>query len=286
MELNLGLTHSQDTELLNDILTDDVSNEDYSKFEEALKQAREPEGLKSGLTDDDWLSDQIYVYNGQQYYTGTDVLIAPETFMKVEDVGSRLRDCYKTVTEINANAGYENYGSAKVYQLAIEYINESKMKYNDEQIEKAIEVIIGHLDESMPIVVGVHYEWNEQWFNDNRSNTPYNNDWSTDHFIIITEMKFDSEAGKYFFNYQEPGTQFDWKGTTEKNRLYIERDDDGHLRLLGSKDNPNNIAQKGFIVTNVRPNKQYSGDISNTINQTVKYKKNESKIDCELSVCE
>ncbi|MFW5872606.1 MAG: hypothetical protein ACOCVN_01325, partial [bacterium] len=67
MEIYLGLTPSQDTELLNDILPDDVSNEDYSKFEEALKQAREPEGLKSTVTPADWVTDQQWEYKDRWY---------------------------------------------------------------------------------------------------------------------------------------------------------------------------------------------------------------------------
>jgi hypothetical protein len=76
-------------------------------------------------------------------------------------------------------------------------------------------------------------------------NKGINWDKSTDHFVVVTGMKFDKE---YYFEFYDPGTSYSEKGTDSENRLYI-KEVNGSFIISGKDSRGNN-----YVVTEIRPN--------------------------------
>lgn len=124
-----------------------------------------------------------------------------------------------------------------------------------------------HLDENRPIQVGVNYKFGSVEKNCGNANL------TTDHFIVITAMKFDKEMNLYYFEFYDPGTSHTDIGTSENNRLYLYEKDNGYI-LKGQRSSGTK-----YEVTEIRPN----GDFSNKEGTTdLNTKKKEP---CETIVC-
>ncbi len=306
MEIYLGLTPSQDTELLNDILPDDVSNEDYSKFEEALKQAREPEGLKSTVTPADWVTDQQWKYKGRWYKTGqsirdeSGVLEYDEEGKEITIDAKRAElagqekylpkmQCWDGTATTTENAGYPSGTSTHVITTALENKDgdNNGLQYLEENIKNGINLMIDHLQEGRPVQVGVNYIW---W--DDHSDKsdppdgtpdPINHDKTTDHFILITAMKYDSEAGQYYFHFYEPFPAENAKdrAISENNRIYMTKNENGNYRLKGWQSSQSEYNQaKKYEITQIRPN----GDKTN-YNSVINHPQQMKDGDCGTIKC-
>jgi len=255
VEKYLGLAGETD-ELLSEILPGDASPETRQKYQDLLNQAHTDDGLRSNVTEEHWVTDQIYVYNGQSYQGHQKVKNAKGELVKAKEVGTRPLQCWDATAKMHVNAGFQSGTSAAAFQVSMEHKTEDRLIYDAEAMKKALKAIMDHLDEHRPIQVGVNYHWKGG----------INKDRSTDHWITIVAMKFDESTSQYYFEYFDPGTNFISTGVNpETNRLYLEKRDDSYI-LIGNRV-PGDTSGKyeRYEVTCVRPNAD--ADTTDTINQ-------------------
>lgn len=116
---------------------------------------------------------------------------------------------------------------------------------NESCFKKAVDYIQSSLENRIPVLVGV----------DDHPGSP-NSDNTTDHFIVIVGMGYDENKGNYFTAYDN-ATGDQKKGTSDKNRLYVDYE---NKKIQCQEPFPNNYATdprlRPYTVTQVRESKK------------------------------
>ncbi|MBU2950779.1 hypothetical protein KO493_08725 [Tamlana agarivorans] len=114
----------------------------------------------------------------------------------------------------------ENYGvdggklknNKALYQIGVE--NNQKLEINSSVAKKGMMYIDSQLESGKPILVGVDHTY--------KYKGGFNNDLSTDHFIVIVGRGAE-ERGEYYLFY-EVGTKYKVKGVSNENKLFVQGD--------------------------------------------------------------
>lgn len=80
--------------------------------------------------------------------------------------------------------------------------------------KKSVAYLDTQLEKGNPILVGVDHTY--------KYKGGFNNDLTTDHFIVIIGRKSDNEGDYYLF--YEVGTSYKNKGINDNNKLYLQDD--------------------------------------------------------------
>lgn len=180
------------------------------------------------------------------------------------DKDEQRKACKKACNAIIKQLGIKwenpNNDGKVAYQVAIErdveYINNAykqiKPKFNKESPPKqddymmiyekvfkdGLEYLDDQLEQGYPVIVGVDHTY---------GNT-YNNDKSTDHFVVIVGRKYDKQ-GKLYYLFYEVGVGDEERGASDgdANRLYLESN------ALRSKTSHRRDKKK-YFVTQIRKN--------------------------------
>jgi len=121
------------------------------------------------------------------------------------------RACQVILGNYNVTGGQLKNNKA-LYQVAIEKDNELVVDYS--VARKAINYLDKQLEMEKPILVGVDHTY--------KYKGGFNNDLSTDHFVVIIGRGID-DKGEYYLFY-EVGTSYKAKGTSDNNKLYLQED--------------------------------------------------------------
>ena len=139
-----------------------------------------------------------------------------------------------------SSCGYTAVSSTdkSVVQMTKYKSNEEQIIVIQKDIQKGLAVIHEHLDNGIPIIVGVDHSLGDTG----------NVDETTDHWILIVGRKTDADGIHFLFF--DPQTGNKSIGTSDKNRLTVQEDYTlkGSYRV-GSK------YEKKYCVTMVRPTK-------------------------------
>ncbi len=270
LEAYLGISEEPEIDqLLSDILPADISEADKTIYENLLKTAKNDGEVNTNITVDDWVTDQTQdpdYDNPLKDANGKFILDAAgnNTF------GTKKRQCWTATEMILNNTAYSSGGASEVYQMAIEHKTNAELVHDQENTNEGIRNIWDHMEAGRPIQVGVHY----------KDKAGYNWDKSTDHFVVLTKMKYDSDREEFYFEYFDPGTAFENKGTSANNKLYLIKEGDTYIiKALGTGSPALDIGKK-YVVTHVRPN----GDA--TFKSGVIYQPGLSSGTCPTIVCE
>ena len=152
--------------------------------------------------------------------------------------------CAKTCVKILKNAGIssvENPNNNKVtYQVAIEkdmgYNTKSKtyqrdknmnltdtnkqnqdeyMQVDTQAFQNGLAYLDSELEAGYPVMIGVDHHYSH-----GKNKKGYNNDFTTDHFVVIVGRGYDKK-GELCYLFYEVGTNHEYKGTSNDNKLYI-----------------------------------------------------------------
>ncbi len=264
-----GIIEGGTDKLVADILPSDAPEEERVKYQGVLDKARSTSGANSNMTPDKFQTDQIWKYDGTWYNRKKEVLNSAGKPVSVTKVGDK-KECWEATADMVVNAGHTSGNSARVYQVAMEDAKtRSKLVYNQEQMKKGIKSILDHLDAQRPIQVGVNYFFGSDIKDGKERGNVGNKNKSTDHFILITGMKYDEE-GKPYFEFYDPGTSDTENGTTN-NRLYIIEKDGGYI-LKGTGRGVE------YEVTEIRPNGDFDAEGTTDLS-------NKKTGPCETIVC-
>jgi len=116
--------------------------------------------------------------------------------------------CQVVLSNYNVNGGHLINGKA-LYQIGIEKNNSLEIDNNNAKL--AIKYLDEQLELGKPIIVGVDHTY--------KYKGGFNNDKSTDHFVIIIGRGSD-ETGD-FYRFYEVGTSYKNKGMSDENKLYV-----------------------------------------------------------------
>ncbi len=246
LEVYLGISEDREiTELLDYILPSDISDTDKEAYKTLLTTAKGEDGVTTDITTDDWESDQ----------DGTN------------------DNCFAASKKMIENAGHTAGSPTRVYQLAIEENDAAgELNYDQDQVEKGIKTLLDHMDEGQPVQVGVDYRSED----DKATN---NHDKTTDHFIVLSSLHFDETKDQFYFKFYENGTangpDSDTNiGTSDDNKIYIEKDTDGNYKLKSTVGPPGDrdASQddvRFYEITQIRINGGIpTGDTPDTLDQT------------------
>ncbi len=144
------------------------------------------------------------------------------------------RSCMIVLANHNVNGGNLVNGTAR-FQIATESNN--KLVVDENIAKKSIEYIDEQLEADKPILVGVDHTY--------KYKGGFNNDLTTDHFIVLAGRSSDTQGSYYLF--YEVGTSFERYGISNENKLYIQSDNS----LRGSTAY---TSKHKYTVTQVRKN--------------------------------
>ncbi|MEM9858213.1 MAG: RHS repeat-associated core domain-containing protein [Bacteroidota bacterium] len=270
LENYLGINEeSEIDQLLSDILPTDISEADRTKYETLLKTAKNDGGVNTNITPSDWVTDQTQdpdLTKPVKDASGDFVLDAKGK----KTYKTKKRQCWTAAKMMLDNTSYSSGGSSEVYQMALEHKTNSELVHDQENTNEGIRNIWDHMEAGRPVQVGVHHEYKKG----------INWDKSTDHFVVLTKMKFDSQREEFYFEYYDPGTVSENKGTSANNKLYLTKEGSTYIVKALSTGNPALPIGKKYVVTHVRPN----GDA--TFKSGVIYQPNLSSGTCSTIVCE
>ena len=153
------------------------------------------------------------------------------------------RACWKACYQILANYGVSGGGldysknptGEALHQVGKEV--EKDLIIDNNVALKAKLYIDEQLNKGKPILVGVDHT---------NFNPGYNNDKTTDHFLVIVGKS--CEKGKEFYLFYEVGTSYKNKGVSDENKLFVKEDN----TLRGSTAYS---SIKKYTVTQIRENK-------------------------------
>ncbi|MEL7006448.1 MAG: hypothetical protein AAFN93_27530 [Bacteroidota bacterium] len=157
---------------------------------------------------------------------------------------------------------------------------EGKLVYDNDMMNKGIKSIIDHIRNNRPIQVGVNYRSYDKQAADHKIN---NHDLSTDHFVVLTNMKYDESNKQYYFEFFEPGTATSNKNTkginSKENRIYLIKNGSSYKlkSLVGPPGDRKAKKSKNskYEVTQIRPNGDFP-DSKGTIHHA-----NDKKSNCQ-----
>ena len=116
--------------------------------------------------------------------------------------------CQVVLSNYNVKGGYLIDGNA-LYQIGIE--NNNSLEINIDNAKLAIKYLDKQLELGKPIIVGVDHTY--------KYKGGFNNDKSTDHFVVIIGRGSDKKGA--FYRFYEVGTSYESKGTHDDNKLYV-----------------------------------------------------------------
>ena len=111
-------------------------------------------------------------------------------------------------------------------------------------MQESLKYIDTELGKGYPITIGVDHTYQHKG--------GFNNNLSTDHFVVIVGRKYD-EKGKLYYLFYDVGTRHKDKGISDENKLYLKADNSlrGTSEVINRKTNK----QYEFVVTQIRKNK-------------------------------
>ena len=121
------------------------------------------------------------------------------------------RACQVILGNYNVTGGNLKNNKA-LFQVAIE--KDNQLVVVSSVAIKAIDYLDKQLEMGKPILVGVDHTY--------KYKGGFNNDLSTDHFVVIIGRGND-EKGEYYLFY-EVGTSYKSKGASDNNKLYVQED--------------------------------------------------------------
>ncbi|MFK8274608.1 hypothetical protein ACI76Y_02865 [Capnocytophaga cynodegmi] len=147
--------------------------------------------------------------------------------------------CKRACSVILSNYGIKGGELKKgkpLFQIGIE--KEGELFIDRDITKQSVEYIDEQLEKGKPILVGVDHTY--------KYKGGFNNDLSTDHFIVIVGRKRDPDKGIYYLFYEVATSNKD-KGTSDDNKLFIQED-------FTLKGNPKYKKDRIYIVLQVREN--------------------------------
>ncbi|MTI31745.1 hypothetical protein [Xanthovirga aplysinae] len=124
--------------------------------------------------------------------------------------------CWKACKVILSNYGVvggDLKNNKALFQIATE--KDNKLVVNPNIAQNAIKYINEQLELNKPILVGVDHTY--------KYKGGFNNDFTTDHFIVIVGRGYDKDKGDYYLFY-EVGTKHKTNGTSDNNKLFVQED--------------------------------------------------------------
>jgi hypothetical protein len=240
-----GIIEGGTDKLVADILPSDAPEEEREKYQGVLNKARSTVGAISNMTPAKFQTDQVWFLDNIWYDRDDDVVNSKGKMVKARSLGDK-KECWTATADMVVNSGHSSGGATRVYQVAMEDAKtRSRLVYNHDQMKKGLKSILDHLDEGRPIQVGVNYFFGSDLKDGKERGNVGNRNGSTDHFILITGMKYDEE-GNLYFEFYDPATSNTENGTSG-NRLYLEEENGAYvLRGAGRAGT--------YEVTEIRPN--------------------------------
>lgn len=147
--------------------------------------------------------------------------------------------CWKACKDILSNFNVEGgdlEDNKALYQIASESNN--KLVIDSEIAKKGINYLNEQLENDKPILVGVDHTY--------KYKGGFNNDLTTDHFVVIIGKGCDNNKPYYLF--YDVGTSYIDKGASDENRLYVKDD----YSLHGSTKY---TSKHKYTVSQIRKNK-------------------------------
>ena len=148
------------------------------------------------------------------------------------------RACEAIMSQLGIKVESPNHNNKVSYQVAIEkdmgYNTKSKTYQRDKNMnltdtnkqnqdeymqvdiqafQNGLAYLDSELEKGYPIVAGVDHSYAYK-------GKGYNNDFTTDHFVVIVGRKYD-DKGKLYYLFYDVGTNHENKGTSNDNKLYI-----------------------------------------------------------------
>lgn len=186
--------------------------------------------------------------NTQPQYSTTSITNTDDWVSMFNSNGGKLRNCAEaSVASLSKNGvtqAWEKIQIAKENSLGtdIELSKPSKIK-------EGVDYINSQLSKGNYVKTGVNHELSSE--SDYYKGVGKDNrDGSTDHWVTITDIKYDSESEKYYYRYFENGTKDKSVGTSDDNRLYINTG--GSIRGGNEVDEPGNSGD--YQVMQIRKN--------------------------------
>ena len=182
------------------------------------------------------------------------------------------RACEAIMSQLGIKVESPNHNNKVSYQVAIEkdmgYNTKSKTYQRDKNMnltdtnkqnqdeymqvdiqafQNGLAYLDSELEKGYPIVAGVDHSYAYK-------GKGYNNDFTTDHFVVIVGRGYDEKG--LFYRYYEVGTRHENKGISDDNKFYIKNNQylAGVSLWLRYKDNKQN---KHYFVTQIRKNLSY-----------------------------
>lgn len=146
------------------------------------------------------------------------------------------RECYRACVKILSKYGVRPQGGSPNQKILVADQSGTDL-YACPTYMEALNYIQDQLRKGNPVIVGV---------DDGARVSTHNNHSATEHFLVIVGMG--EHEGKQYFHYYDVGTQYQTKGTSPDNRLFIT---EGNL-LQGTIGSGKYM--KRYTVTEVRKN--------------------------------
>ena len=107
----------------------------------------------------------------------------------------------------------KSYQRDKAIKIADTSNQDEYMQIDTQSFQAGLAYLDSELEKGYPIVVGVDHSYAYK-------GKGYNNDLTTDHFVVIVGRKYD-DKGELYYLFYEVGTNHEYKGTSNDNKLYI-----------------------------------------------------------------
>ena len=145
------------------------------------------------------------------------------------------------------NTKNKSYQRDKTIKITDTSNQDEYMQIDTQAFQKGLAYLDSELEKGYPIVVGVDHSYAY-------GGQGYNNDLTTDHFVVIVGRGYDEQG--LFYRYYEVGTNHEYKGISDDNKLYIKNNQylAGVSLWLHYKDNKQN---RHYFVTQIRKNLSY-----------------------------
>lgn len=198
----------------------------FSQFD----NTKEGMGAKAGNTACKLTCDEILRRSGvssSETPTSYRGKILYQTSIEKDVMYYRSNDTHKRIPDGNLNEKEQN-----------KYLD-----YDEKILQESLKYIDTELGKGYPITIGVDHTYQHKG--------GFNNDLSTDHFVVIVGRKYD-EKGKLYYLFYDVGTRHKDKGISDENKMYIENG------MLQGK--PAHNIKRHYVATQIRRNLSYKKD--------------------------
>ena len=168
--------------------------------------------------------------------------------IKVENPNSNNKVSYQVAIEkdMGYNTKSKTYQRDKTIKITDTSNQDEYMQIDIQAFQDGLAYLDSELEKGYPIVAGVDHSYAYK-------GKGYNNDFATDHFVVIVGRGYDEKG--LFYRYYEVGTRHENKGISNDNKLYIKNNQslEGTSCLKYEYTNIN----KHYFVTQIRKNLSY-----------------------------